>query len=850
MTPRTFRCISPTCLAVWLVFSSASSVAASDWRHFRGPFFDGSATAEWPEEAALRVAWKAPLGNGYAGIAAADGRLFTSYAADGSDWFGAYDAENGTELWKLRLGDELLPIGGGHGGPSATPVVGEGLVFAVGGLGGLVAASPDGREVWRRDLKTWGDPSPFGFASSPILARDQEGAVLVLQVPGRDGTFLVGLDPATGEDLWSMDQDATFYQTPIVATLAGIEQLVVSGTSGLHGITPWGEMLWSYPYAVEGPSNAKGRQINVPLPLGGDRILVRQSSENVAALEVSRRGDCVAPEADTGCDLAVREVWNSRSIARSYVPPVHQDGVIYGYRGTVLTAFQADDGSRIGLSRRPGDGFLAAVGDRLLVMTKGGGLHLGRFADVWDETAYIELFDDASWTEPTIMDGSVYLRSMSELARVEVVASDRTAEDTPWIGESRPGAELPDTRFGRFVRSLETTADPAAAIDEFLGRVDSFPIVEGEWAHFVHRSASGVGITGDMVGERSQFEMIRVPGTDLLYYTSRLPRDAVVSYLLFTDESEDGTTDPLNPRVTTLPREGSEFDRAMQHYSWFTMPDVAEPFYRAGASPATGRIETHRLDLSGIDVELQAPPMLRQFIDDISREEQRVRVYVPAGFDAERAEPYPLVLIFGGDKTLEGLDAKSTLDHVLGDELPQAVVAFVDRHFVVLNSDSAWSFELHRRSLFELILPLLRERYNVGDTHYLGFGYAGPIVLPTALADESEAVRIAMIQPFLLDIIYPSFVAGIDQLPAERRPRVYLETSRIDLRAAHETWDIRVEHKKVAKALADAGWDVQFEINSHGFFWSAWTDRLAPALAFLLTGDPEVPETDAESNVE
>lgn len=86
-------------------------------------------------------------------------------------------------------------------------------------------------------------------------------------------------------------------------------------------------------------------------------------------------------------------------------------------------------------------------------------------------------------------------------------------------------------------------------------------------------------------------------------------------------------------------------------------------------------------------------------------------------------------------------------------------------------------------------------------------------------------------------------VAGLDQVPPEKRPDVYLESSRIDLRAAHEKWDISIEQQKVAESLHEAGWNLTQGTNSCGFFWSAWKDRLGPALAYLLTGKAEVPSS-------
>lgn len=819
-------------LVAALLLPCASS--ASDWTQFRGPHFDGTAEADWPDDPRLRLKWRHPLGTGYSGIVVADGRVYASFGDAGEEWLAAFDAATGDELWRLGLGAETPPLAGGHGGPSATPTVGAGLVFALGGFGRLVAANSRGEAIWVRELAEFAAPTPWGFTSSPLVVEGEEGAVLLVQTQGKDGKILFALDPVTGRDLWSQVDESSFYQSPVLLRLAGRDQIVVAGLSSLFGLDLAGERLWTFDLPAFGPPTAKGRQINVPLRIAPDRLMVKVSPDETIGVDVR------ATESGYEAELA----WRGRGFGRSYVPSVAHDGLIYGYRGTLISAVDAGTGEVVWRSRSPGDGFLTVADDRIVVLTKRGGLHLSSTGrEGWAQQAELHLFDDAAWTEPTVADDAIFVRSIGELARVELHAADAEVGDD-WIDTTLAGAALPETNFGRFVRSLRTSEDRVSAVDAFLEEVESFPIVEGEWAHFVYRGDEQVvGIAGDMVGERDPFEMVKVPGTDLFYFSSKLPRDAEVSYAFYPEATEQGVLDPLNPRTTFWPREGSEFDLEMHLYSRFRMPDAETPSYLLGEPERAGGIETHELELSGLGVEVKPPLQFSQFVADEPPQTQRIRVYLPADHDASRAEPYPAVFVFAGDKVLEGLDARRTLDHLLGDELPASVVVFVDRNFEFLNSDSAWAFELHRRSLFELILPLVRERYNVGETHYLGFGYGGPMVLRTALAEESEAERIAMIQPFVLDIIYPSFVAGIDQVPVERRPRVYMETSRIDMRGAHETWDIGVEHKKVAKALADAGWGVQLETNSCGYFWSAWKDRLGPALAFLLTGEARVPDS-------
>lgn len=873
--PRLVLRFSPFALAIVLAatlaapstFARTGPDEAAPWPRFRGPVSTGAGVAQWPEHGVLELAWKRPLGTGYSGIVVAHGRLFTCFVADGSDWLGAFDPATGEERWRLRLGEAIPPRAGGHGGPIATPALGQGLIFALGGAGRLVAVRPDGEELWRRDLAERMASPDFGFGPSPLVADAGNGEVLVVQSQGREGRVLFGLDPTDGEELWSTGDDTVMYQSPVLARIGGRRQILVATQKDLRGTTPRGEVLWRHPFpTADQQLSPKGRGSDVPLPIGPDRVMIKPHAGGVEAVEVRFPPGCeasaqtsdrtTAESSDHSCEIVTETLWTSRHVARSYKPSVFYDGIVYGHKGGILSALDADSGELLWGSRSPGDGFLAAADGHLVVLTKRGSLHLGRAGrDGWNEESKLQVFDDDAWTEPTLANDAIFVRSMGELARVEVRPPDARhaagiADSGRWIDESLAGADLPDTRFGRFVRSLRDAEDRTTAVGEFLAGVESFPIVEGEWAHFVYRGPEeNVGISGTMVGERTEADMVPIPGTELHYFSSRLPRDAWVAYLFHVGEESTKIRDPRNPRVTHWPRKGGAgLDAVPVRFSYFTMPEATTPSYLLGEPQREGRIESHTLEVGDLDVEVERPPALQLLDIPEPSPQQRIRVYLPADYDPDRTRPYPVVFVFAGEKVLEGLDARRTLDHLLGDELPAAVVVFVDRHYDFLIADSGWAYELHRRAFFERVRPFVESTYRVGpEMHYAGFGFAGPIALRTAYDSRSEAGRVASVQPFLLDIHTGLFIAGGAAVPASERPSLYLETSRIDLHAAHESWDISVEHRKLVDALREQGWDVELVTTSRSFAWEAWRERLGPVLSFLLTGEAEVPDAEQEA---
>ena len=182
----------------------------------------------------------------------------------------------------------------------------------------------------------------------------------------------------------------------------------------------------------------------------------------------------------TGGSVVGREIWEQRTIRNTYNVPVYHDGYLYAYSSRFLVCVDAETGERVWRSRPPGDGFLILVDGHLLIVTKRGALSVVKASpDGYEEVASLELFDDLVWTPPTFVNGSLYARSMSEIARVDILPASRLT-DAGAGGD--PGAEaslVADGQFERFLAEVEAADDKAAVVDRFLEAVDQFPLIEG-----------------------------------------------------------------------------------------------------------------------------------------------------------------------------------------------------------------------------------------------------------------------------------------------------------------------------------------------------------------------------------
>jgi outer membrane protein assembly factor BamB len=170
-----------TVLTALSLFSTVSF--ADDWPQWGGPQRD----LVWREtgivetlpvdaDGKLPRVWSAPIGEGYAGPAVANGRVFvTDRIVDESlERVLCFDAETGKLLWNhdyLARYTVSYPAG-----PRSTPVVDGDRVYTIGAMGHMFCFNAEsGKVLWKRnfvddfgtDLPTW------GMAASPLVDGDR-----------------------------------------------------------------------------------------------------------------------------------------------------------------------------------------------------------------------------------------------------------------------------------------------------------------------------------------------------------------------------------------------------------------------------------------------------------------------------------------------------------------------------------------------------------------------------------------------------------------------------------------------------------------------------------------------------
>jgi len=298
-------------------------VQAADWPQFLGP--DRNAIApespklprSWPA-GGPRVLWKIPVGPGYGGAAVfGDSALILDRENNAQDVLRRIRLADGQEVW--RRTDEApgtLP----HNGTRSTPATDGKTVYSIGPFGHICAASfVDGTVLWQAKLlEDWGAKLPqWGVSQNPLLYGDS-----LIVAPWGTKAAVVAYDKATGAVKWTTSNPGGVqldYSSPMPLTVAGAPMLAVSGKGAYTiGVDPaTGSQLWKYDgYSVK---------ISIPSPLhvGAGRIVLTGGyGAGGAMFKVSKDGD----------GFSTSEVWKStKGIMSSKIPqPILYEGFLYG----------------------------------------------------------------------------------------------------------------------------------------------------------------------------------------------------------------------------------------------------------------------------------------------------------------------------------------------------------------------------------------------------------------------------------------------------------------------------------------------------------------------------------------
>ena len=330
-----------TVLLAWVNF-----LAAGEWPGWRGPNGDGSSSSktvplEW--EVAEDTIWKAEIpGVGHASPIIWGDRIFmvSAIEKDGARILMSLDRNSGEVLWsKTVLVSPFEDIHRFNSRASSTPVTDGESVFVsfLDGENMFIAAYDfEGNKKWQQRPGVFS--SKHGYCSSPILWNDK----LIINGDHDGDAYIVALDKTSGKAIWKTDRPnkTRSYCTPIIRTIKGRNQLILSGSKSVASYDPdTGEQHW----VIDGPTE----QFVASLVYNGELLFMTCGFPARHMLAIDPTG--------SGNVTETHIVWRDTGGA-SYVPsPVaFKDHFVVVADNGVGSCFVAKNGERYWRERLPG----------------------------------------------------------------------------------------------------------------------------------------------------------------------------------------------------------------------------------------------------------------------------------------------------------------------------------------------------------------------------------------------------------------------------------------------------------------------------------------------------------------
>jgi outer membrane protein assembly factor BamB len=386
-------------------------VAAADWPWWRGANSSGVAV---PQDVPLtwsaneNVVWQADVpGRGHSSPVSWGRRVFLTTADDESQLQSvlAFDRDNGRPLWQrtVHQGGFTTKSHAHNSHASATPACDGERLFSVfvhdGGLW-VTATDLDGEILWQ--TKAGDYEAIYGYGSSPAIWKS---LVIVLGDNDQTGAFMAALHRTSGQIVWRIARpNIDTYATPIIARLAGRDQLLVGGGGFLTSYDPAnGKEIWKCAGpTTETTANTAAFSEDCVFVSGG-----YPKPYTMMAVKADGQGDVSATD----------RLWKSTS-HMPYVPsPLYDAGLLYIVDDWGIgSCVDAKSGKPLWVQRLGGDFSSSPVkcGERIYAANEEGKVYVFQAGRSFKLLATNDLGDGIMAT-PTICGNQILIRTTHKL---------------------------------------------------------------------------------------------------------------------------------------------------------------------------------------------------------------------------------------------------------------------------------------------------------------------------------------------------------------------------------------------------------------------------------------------------
>jgi outer membrane protein assembly factor BamB len=314
-----------------LAIAWSTMASAADWPRFRGPDGSGTAAAQnlpvrWDED--TNVVWKQALpGPGTSSPIVVGSKIFvTCYTGYGlavdnpgemSDLVRhviCLDRKTGKIAWSkpfpaeqpesaYRSGNDSR-----HGYASSTPASDGQRLYVFFGASGVYCLDLAGKVLWQADVGS--GTHGWGSATSPLLYEN-----VVIVNASVESKSLVGLDKATGKEVWRVEGIGSCWSSPMLVEAGGRAEVVLNVPKRLTAYDPrTGEELW----------HCEGIDDGYLCPSA-------ISNEGVVYVNGGRKNTTLAVRAGGRGDVTDSHVLWRANIGSNVSSLVYVDGRLYGF---------------------------------------------------------------------------------------------------------------------------------------------------------------------------------------------------------------------------------------------------------------------------------------------------------------------------------------------------------------------------------------------------------------------------------------------------------------------------------------------------------------------------------------
>ncbi|MDR2814339.1 MAG: PQQ-binding-like beta-propeller repeat protein [Prevotellaceae bacterium] len=389
-----------------LVATALPAQETKQWRGNRtGVYSEPNLLKSWPAEGPKMLWHYDGLGEGHSSVAISSGKIYVTGLTGDNGYIYAFDLQ-GNLLNKKEYGNEWNKS---YNGSRGTITVNDGKLYLISGVGDIVCLNESALDVvWKKNMLSDFDAKniTWGICESPLIVGEK-----LIATPGGKEHNIVALDKNTGKLIWSApaEGDLSAYCSPLYVGDQQTPQVVTMTAKHIVGIdVATGKQLWSF-------ENINRHAVHPNIPVYSDNMLLCTSGYG--------KGSVMLRLTDGG--RSVEKVWEAPELDSRMGAMVKIGNYAYGSGDANKYWFCVDwkTGELLYKDNSLPIGAVIANNDMLYCYSDRGDLALVKATpEKFDVTGKVTvtLGTDQHWAHPVIHKETLYLRHGNTLIAYKV----------------------------------------------------------------------------------------------------------------------------------------------------------------------------------------------------------------------------------------------------------------------------------------------------------------------------------------------------------------------------------------------------------------------------------------------